>query len=179
LGRKLAVYATFADKPRKWPSDPIKRGTRITINQQPDTDQQPAQIDPKVDFPQPGSGLDLPAAQAKGPQRPTSPKDGLPHLDNVDDEQQEAFDKCFLALAERLQGQSIALSITEFAKNFLCAPYNQMNRNDLSPEQAFEALIEKPLTEELQKKEVQAGDWVQIDMYHQDVVFKKNGGAQA
>jgi hypothetical protein len=47
---------------------------------------------------------------------------------------------------------------------------------DLSLEQAFEELVAVPLTDKILANEFQSGDWVQIDMFHQDVVFKKIGG---
>jgi hypothetical protein len=118
----------------------------------------------------------LPAKSISMAKRPMSPEEGLPHLDNVDDEYQAPFDKRFLVLAEQLQAQGITLEITDFAKNYLCAPYNQVLRGDRPPEQAFEDLIEVPLTDKLLTEEFQAGDWIRIDRKFDEFVFEKIGG---
>lgn len=101
----------------------------------------------------------------------------LPHLDDVADEYQKPFDDGFVALARNLlQTYGITLEITNFAKNFFCAPYNQSLRGDRSPKQAFEDLIGDPLTEKLLAEEFQEGDWIRIDKQSDKIVFEKREG---
>jgi MoxR-like ATPase len=116
-----------------------------------------------------------PEPQPPIPKRPATPEEALPHLDNVAEEFQQSFDKRFLVLARQLSEQDIALEIERRAKDFLCAPHNQglQQRGDRSPEQAFEDLIEEPLTDKLLSEEFQEGDWIRIDKKSDEIVFEK------
>ncbi len=118
-------------------------------------------------------GTGPPFRRSPEPKRPITPEEGLPHLDNVDDEHQTAFDERFLELARQLQTRNIALEITDFAKNFLCAPYNQSLRGDLSPEQAFEELIKNPLTDRILIEEFQVDDWIRVDRKFEKIIIEK------
>lgn len=129
---------------------------------------------PRLDFLQ--LVPDSPGIPMSPPERPATPENGLPHLDNVADEHQAAFDKRFLELARQLQAGNITLQITHFAKNFLCAPYNQALRGDLSPEQAFAAFVEVPLTDRLLNQEFEDGDWLRVDRKFEKIVIEKVAG---
>ncbi len=143
-----------------------KPGTRITIGQKSNVPvEKPA---PKID---PG--------QPPKPKRPTSPEAGLPDLDDLDAEHQTPFDDRFLTLARNLlQTRGMSLEITDFAKNYLCTPYNQSLRGDRSPEQVFEDLIEIPLTDKFLAEEFQDGDWIRIDKKYDEIVFENMGGIE-
>ncbi len=158
-----------------------KPGTRITIAQDLNLPVEEL-VTPKSDIEQRGYDLAQskirvfrqPVQHIPKSKRPSSPEEGLPYLDNVDDEYQKPFDERFLVLAKNLlQTRNITLEITDFAKNYLCAPYNQSLREDRSPEQAFEDLIEEPLTEKLLAEEFQKGDWIRIDRKFEEIVFEK------
>jgi ATP-dependent Clp protease ATP-binding subunit ClpC len=157
----------------------VPPGTKLTIGLEQlgfDSHQSSPPVDlGKLDL----SGLGPPALPASEPKRPASPKEGLPHLDKVDDEHQAAFDERFLDLARRLQEEKgIALEVTDFAKNFLCAPYNQSLRGELSPEQAFEEFIENRLTDKILEDEFQDGDWIRVDRKFEEIVFEKVEGGE-
>ncbi|MCP4346264.1 MAG: AAA domain-containing protein [Desulfobacterales bacterium] len=135
-----------------------KSGDRVTIDQ----------IDIGIDKQQtPPPHFDLPK-----PKRPASPEEGLPHLDDVDKDIQAPFDERFLALSRKLQEKGITFEITRVAKNFLCTSNNQ---GDRSPKQAFEYLIETPITDKLLTEEFQAGDWIRVDKRFDEIVFEKMG----
>lgn len=159
-------------------TEEVQPGTKVTIGLE--------QLDLDIDQPSPPvdlAKLDLGGSEqavspTPSPKRPTSPEEGLPHLDNVDDEHQALFDERFLALSRQLDARGITLEITDFAKNFLCAPYNQALRGDLSPEQAFEEFIENPLTDKLLADEFQDGDWIRVDRRFEEIVFEKVEGAE-
>jgi ATP-dependent Clp protease ATP-binding subunit ClpC len=150
----------------------IRQGHNLAVGQPP----------PRPDLPP----FDLgglgpsPAPPVPQPKRPGSPEEGLPHLDNVDDEHQARFDERFLELARRLGEQGITLEIDRLAKYFLCAP----NTKDLKPregrsiEQAFEELIEEPLMDKLLAEEYTSGDWIKIDYRQDGVAFIKVGDEQ-
>jgi ATP-dependent Clp protease ATP-binding subunit ClpA len=158
-----------------------KPGTRIKIAhrlelpvEEPAPKTAPEQI--QLDSAHPnlaGSGQTKP--QSPTSERPATPEEGLPHLDNVDEEFQQPFDERFLVLASQLSEQGITLEINRLAKDFLCAPYHQgvEPRGDRSPEQAFEDLVESPLTDKLLSEEFQQGDWIRIDKKLDKFVFEK------
>lgn len=161
-------------------------GGRLTLGSEIDLDsihvppdsplsgQMPLSFDPgKLDL----GGVGPPAAQSPRPERPTTPEAGLPHLDNVDDEHQTIFDERYLGLAQRLADQGITLEIDSLAKYFLCAPSTEdiKPREGRSVKQAFDELIEEPLTEKLLEEEYKSGDWIKIDYSQDTVKFKRMG----
>ena len=120
-----------------------------------------------------------PAAPGTHTTRPATPAAGLPHLDDKDAALQKRFDDCYLALAGRLFDQGIALEIDAFAKRYFFPPLigSLPGAQGLSLEEVFEQLIAEPLTAKLLTAEFLRGDWVRIEMFHTDVVFKKRGVA--
>jgi ATP-dependent Clp protease ATP-binding subunit ClpA len=158
-----------------------KPGTRVKIApklkfpvEKPDSNTEPEQNELEsahVNHAESGQ----PEPQPPIPKRPATPEEGLPHLDNGAEEFQQSFDKRFLVLARQLSEQGIALEIERRAKDFLCAPHNQglQPREDRPPEQAFEDLIEEPLTDKLLLEEFQEGDWIRIDKKSDEIVFEK------
>jgi len=152
-------------------------GDWVTIDQMPtlDIDQPLYRFDPDEVK---SSEFEWATALASTSQFPYLAEAGLPELENVNVTFQEQFDKRFLNLAEKLQTQSITLEITKFAKEFLCAPNYQKLRGERSPEQAFEDLIEVPLTDKLLAEEFQTGDQIRIDKKFDEIVFEKIGEAK-
>lgn len=170
-------------------SEDYRPGARITIGSELDIGlapsepvqtpggQSPLLPNPgKFDFDAAGQAPPPPST----PKRPATPEEGLPHLDNVADEHQAVFDARYLALARRLADQDIALEIDRLAKYFLCAPNaaDQKPREGHSIEQAFDDLINQPLTDRLVDEEFKAGDWIKLDYSPDGPVIKKIGGQE-
>lgn len=177
--RRLIEDQIVAPVVDKLLSGDYQPGTHIEINeidqdlQMPDTPSKansaPGPITPGLgDLPIDGFGQPKP----QPPKRPATPEEGLPHLDNVDDEHQRAFDERFLAIARHLHEQGITLEIDRLAKFFLCTP-DQPLHEGCSIEETFEKLIEEPLTEKLLNEAFQKGDWVRIDYKFQEIVIEK------
>lgn len=164
-----------------------KPGTQVTLGSEfaIDSAQPPSVSSPGGQGPfafDPGqielSGGGASTAPRPKPKRPTTPEAGLPHLDNVDHADQAVFDERFLALAQRLAEKNIALEIDRLAKYFLCAPgaSEQKPRQGRPIEQAFDDLIEQPLTDKLLAEEFKNGDWIKLDYSPDGPVIKKMDG---
>ncbi len=165
-------------------SDDIKPGTQITLGSELEIDNvAPPPVSPLGGQPPPAfdpgqldlGGVGAPAPPSLQPQRPAKPEDGLPHHDGLPDEEQTEFDECFLALARQLAQKNIALEIERLAKYFLCAPgaADQKPREGRSIKQAFDELIEQPLTDQLLAEEFKDGDRIKLDYSADGPVIKK------
>lgn len=175
--RRLIEDQILAAVVDKLLAEDVAPGTQIAINLTPL--QGRSSFAPKFDLSPPALGdfAPRPALPLARPTRPASPAAGLPHLDDKEAALQQRFDDCYTALATRLFDQGIALEIDAFAKRYFFPPLVQSLTIDhsLSLEEAFEQLITDPLTKKILAEEFQTGDWVRIEMFHTDVVFKKMG----
>jgi ATP-dependent Clp protease ATP-binding subunit ClpC len=177
--RRLIEDQIIAPVIDKLLSGEYQPGTQVTIDESHGLDIQSPPASPAVaKFDLSGLGQLSQPAPLPGPKRPESPAAGLPQLDNVPDEDQATFDELYLALAQRLADQGIALEIDRLAKYFLCAPNaeDQKPRLGRSIAEAFDNLIEAPLTNQLLEDELKAGDWIKLDYSPDGPVIKNMGG---
>jgi ATP-dependent Clp protease ATP-binding subunit ClpC len=90
-----------------------------------------------------------------------------------------SFERCFARLEARLAEKGIALEITEEARLFIYDPANLERRGDRPLEQAFDELVDKPLSERIEAGEFQTGDRVRVILKDDDTVeFEQVGEAQ-
>lgn len=157
----------------------VAPGSAITINLGPDKAAMP--LVPQLALPPVALAGFQPQRNPRvvPPTRPASPAAGLPHLDDKDAALQQRFDDCYLALADLLFAQGIALEMDPFAKRYFFPPLVQSLPVDqgLSIEALFDQLLTEPLTAKLLAEEFKAGDWIRIEMFHTNVLFKKMGTA--
>lgn len=102
------------------------------------------------------------ACSASSREDASSPAEQLPQLPDLERPYQDAFDRCFMALAARLREEGITLEITEAAKRYLASPANLESRGGRTVETAFADLLEKRLIDRLQTHEFDAGDRVRV-----------------
>lgn len=90
-----------------------------------------------------------------------------------------SFERCFARLEARLAEKGIALEITEDARLFIYDPANLERRGNRPLEQAFDELVDKPLSERIEAGEFRTGDRVRVILKKDDTIeFEQMGEAQ-